>query len=65
MSYRPAGLATSLGSGCLSVPGRRAAAFYFDITSRGGGNAAGGQEGARALRPVCLVQPPGWPGLGH
>lgn len=65
MNYRPAGLATSLGSGCLSVPGLSAAAFYLDITV-GGGGAAGGQKGARALSPVYRVQPPpGWPGWVH
>lgn len=54
MNYRPAGLATSLGSGCLSVPGRSAAAFYFDIT--GGGGAPQGAGGCPGSEP-CLPGP--------
>lgn len=42
-----------------------AARQLFISTSLGAGGAAGGQEGARALSPVCRVQSPGWPGSGH
>lgn len=54
MNYRRAGLATSLGSGCLSVPRRSAAAFYFDIT--GGGGRRRGAGGCPGSEP-CLPGP--------